>query len=149
MAIKLTKELLDDEAKSLAIILANGRAEREKETSSNQIRKFYNDFLLLKAKSDINDDEKYFKEKILPLISFSKAKIYYALGRKTITPTFADKLTDKISNIEKKEDFDNFILFYQAVIGFYKYEENNNQNKNKTEENNKKKVLIVKKGDKA
>lgn len=143
MAIKLTKELLDDEAKSLASVLAivNG----DKETTSNQIRKFYNDFLLLKAKSDINDDEKYFKEKILPLISFSKAKIYYALGRETITPTFANQLTAKISSIEIKEDFDNFILFYQAVIGFFTYEkerlkkeatEKKNQNQERNRNNN-------------
>lgn len=143
MAIKLTKELLDDEAKNLASVLAivNG----DKETTSNQIRKFYNDFLLLKAKSDINDDEKYFKEKILPLISFSKAKIYYALGRETITPTFANQLTAKISSIETKEDFDNFILFYQAVIGFFTYEkerlkkeaaEKKNQNQDRNRNNN-------------
>ncbi len=137
MAIKLTKELLDSEAKNLAVLLTLGN--EDKETSSNQIRKFYNDFLLLKAKSDNNDDETYFKEKILPLILFSKAKIYYALGRGTITTTFANQVTTKISNIETKEDFDNFILFYQAFIGFFTYEkerlkreatENRNQNRN-------------------
>lgn len=129
MAIKLTKELLDEDAHELA----KGMSTRRK-TTFNQIRKFYDDFLLLKEKgNNCNNDE--FSKKIIPLIYFSKAKISYAQGRQDvkIDTEFAKEMKAKIDQIETRDDFENFILFYQAVIGFYKYEEmlgNRNNNNN-------------------
>lgn len=136
MAIKLTKELLTTEPEKLAKeICENGN------DTSTQIRKFYNDFLILKARADVAKNEEDFKNSILPLICFSKAKIFYALGKENgkLSKNFAGAITDKIDKIETVEDFENFINYYQALIGYVTYyaklkkeekSENKKQNQN-------------------
>lgn len=132
MSIKLTKELLTSEAEKQAKILVQND---KSETTMNQIRKFYNDFLILKNKSDLATDE-VFKRDVLPLICFSKAKLAYAYGRggAKIAKEFIDDINSKIDSIENKNDFNNFINYYQALIGYVTYQakvkdEERNQNK--------------------
>ena len=118
MAIKLTKELLTTEPENLAKeICKNGK------DTSTQIRKFYDDFLILKAKADISKDEDDFKNNILPLICFSKAKIAYAMGRPnvTISKSFSESINKKVDAIETRADFENFLNYYQALIGYVTY----------------------------
>ncbi len=116
MAIRLSKELLTIEPEKLAKeICENGK------DTSTQIRKFYDDFLILKAKADILQSEDDFKNNILPLICFSKAKIAYAMGRVTISKSFFDKIKEKIDAIETRTDFENFLNYYQALIGYLTY----------------------------
>ena len=106
MAIVLTKELLTTKAEEIAKTLVNNNKDVSGVTKT-QIRKFYNDFLVLKSKADIcNEDD--FKNKILPLIFFSKAKLAYSYGRNQ-------------KNIETKADFNNFLKFYEALIGYSTY----------------------------
>ena len=121
MAIKLTKELLTTEAETQAKRLVESTS-KEKETTKTQIRKFYNDFLILKNKADLKDQEG-FKKEVLPLICFSKAKLAYASGRDNakISKEFVEDLNKKIDQIETKEDFTNFINYYQALIGYSTY----------------------------
>ena len=119
MAIPLTKELLTTEPENLAKeICENGK------DTSTQIRKFYNDFLILKTKADVSaSDEKNFRNNILPLICFSKAKIAYAMGRPDVklSKSFANSINNKIDAIESREDFENFLNYYQALIGYVTY----------------------------
>lgn len=133
MAIMLTKELLSKEPENLARELCeNGN------DTSTQIRKFYNDFLILKAKSDITQSEDDFRKNVLPLICFSKAKIAYALGRDgvQISEKFAEEINRKVDQIETRSDFENFLNYYQALIGYVTYftqkkkEERQNNRKN-------------------
>ena len=134
MAIKLTKELLTTEAENQAkILVGNGKTE----TTMNQIRKFYNDFLILKNKSDLATEE-VFKNDILPLIYFAKAKLAYAYGRGNakIAKEFINDINSKIDSIENKRDFNNFINYYQALIGYVTY-----QAKIKDEEREQKEVF--------
>lgn len=122
MAIELTKELLTTEAEKQARCLVSNSG-KESKTTSSQIRKFYNDFLLLKNKADLLDEEE-FKKEILPLVYFSKAKLAYSYGRdnSNIAKEFVDDLNNKIDRIETKRDFNNFINYYQALIGYITYQ---------------------------
>lgn len=136
MAIELTKELLTTKPEELAKHIVSNA----KDTSS-QIRKFYNDFLILKAKADISATEEEFKTKILPLIYFSKAKMAYSCGRGKITKDLFDKISNMIDKIETKEDFSVFLLFYQSLIGYVTYYSNNQERK----ENNNNNVYMSQK----
>lgn len=114
MGIKLTKDLLTDEAEKVAQELVTKRINK------NQLRKFYNDFLSLQNKAYMLQEDD-FKDTIIPLIQFSKAKLAYACGRNNIPKYFFITFSSYISNIESKEDFTNFMNFYQAVIGYFTY----------------------------
>lgn len=122
--LKLTKDLLTTEPENIA---KNEMAEAKglKKASSTQIRKFYDDFLLLHSKAHRDGfTGEDFKNEILPLIAFSKAKLAYSKGRGTIHKNFKDEIERKVNLIENLQDFDNFILFYQALIGYTKFYEN-------------------------
>lgn len=122
--LKLTKELLTEEPENIAKneMIKN----RQRKASSTQIRKFYDDFLLLHSKSHRDGfSEEDFKNEILPLIAFSKAKLAYSMGRGIIHKNFKDQIEKKVNQIQTRKDFDNFILFYQALIGYTKYYEKN------------------------
>lgn len=113
--IELTKELLTTEPENMAKDF-NG-----KDTTKNQLRKFYNDFLVLKTKADLCTNEDEFKTKILPLICFSKAKLAYSCGRGNISKDFLRAISSKIDKIETRKCFDNFLKFYEALIGYVEY----------------------------
>ena len=115
--IELTKELLTTEAEE--VVKKNSKLSNKKATST-QIRKFYDDFLLLHTKSQGKTEEE-FRKTILPMIYFAKAKLAYAVGRDVLDSKFKEELEKKIDKIDSKKDFDNFILFYQAVIGYSKF----------------------------
>lgn len=141
--LKLTKELLTSIPEAIA---KEAMQNRNRKASSTQIRKFYDDFLLLHTKSHREGfTEKEFNEEILPLIAFSKAKLAYSFGRGIINKKFMDEISNRVDAIEELKDFDNFILFYQALIGYTKYYEKNtvykssgNYNKNYQNTNYKK-----------
>ncbi len=119
MSINLTKSLLTKEAKDAAEEINS----KDKKASNSQIRKFFDDFVLLQSKSKSLSEEE-FKTNILPLIAFSEAKMAYSVGRKVLSENFMNLICEKINHIESKKDFDNFMLFYQAVIGYAKFFEN-------------------------
>ena len=109
--ISLTEEMLTTKPEEFAKKIA-------KIDKSTQIRKFYNDFLILQAKAKDCETEEEFKEKILPLIYFSKAKLAYAKGRKTISEEFMKEIDYWIGQIKSRNDFENFMYYYQALIGY-------------------------------
>jgi|GEM_PF-826139 len=123
--IELTEQLLKDEPLKLAKgIVANPPKNASKGDATNsQVRKYYDDFLLLQKKANVKDmDEERFKKEILPLIKFSEAKMAYNVGREVLSKDFADAINKKIADVESRKDFDHFILFYQAIIAYTKYE---------------------------
>lgn len=120
MALPLTEKLLKEEPLALARNEAEPkRGGSNENTKKTQIRKFYDDFVLLQKKADASDD---FGKSILPLIKFSEAKLAYACARGNISDVLRKSLVDYIDKIQTKEDFDNFLLFYQAFIAYYNYE---------------------------
>ena len=132
MAIKLTKELLTEKAEAIVKEAVN-----EKKVTSTQMRKFYDDLLILHSKSKIKNEEE-FKSEILPLIWFTKAKLAYNVGRNVLPLSFKKNIDSYINLIESKKDFDNFILFYQAIIGYTKFSENTTKNSDNNYKNNNK-----------
>ena len=128
MAIKMTKELLTTKPEEIAKRLISEKGKNDKHTTTTQIRKFYNDFLVLKRKADlVKEDE--FVDKILTLISFSKAKLAYSCGRKTITKEFVLEIGKLVDEIESKSDFETFLYFYQALIGYATFWNNSKDEK--------------------
>ena len=128
---KIKATLLDDEAKKVAdslieyqkkrdgsILRKNGKAQTvpKKTLNSAQLRRFYNDFKQLEKKVKI----KSFEE-IKPLIKMVKSKASYASNpsNQKIPPQFKKFLTDNVDSINSKEEFEAFMLYFEAVVGFY------------------------------
>jgi len=115
--IELTEKLLTTEAESLAKDLVGAKV------TYTQVRKFYNDFLQLQKRAHSIGEDK-FEKMVLPLVKLGKAKIAYSIGNKSGLPQiFMTRMALYIDKIQTMNDFDNFILFYQAVIGYMKYED--------------------------
>lgn len=129
--LQLTENLLKKEPEELAKLFI-----KEGSITSTQIRRYYDDLLILQTKARMQDNES-FKGKILPLIRMTEAKIAYSVGRKVLNKTFYDKMSVYLNRIESKEDLENFILFYQAIIAYVKYEEVMKKEDNYTNSNNK------------
>lgn len=142
MSLVLSEKLLITEPEEIA---------KKKCPSDTQIRKFYDDFMLLKQKSDNiyasgkkeTDKEDEFKNQILPLIKFEKVKMAYSVGRsgKPEYYTFFKEVTEKLSHIENRSDFELFLKFYEAIIAFVKFKsfeesisKQNNKNSNDKKE---------------
>ena len=126
MSLELSEELLVKEPERIAADVVDKRC-----PTDTQIRKFYDDFMLLKQKTDYifstNEKEEIknerFTKEIKPMIMFSKAKMAYSVGRsgKTGYSDFYREVTAKLSRIESRRDFDLFLKFYEAIIAFVKF----------------------------
>lgn len=120
MAIELTENYLTNDAEKIAKEFSN------KNLDKNQLRKFFDDFKLLERKLNHDFSEDNFKTKILPLIKFTKSKIAYNAGRRVsnkilVPKEFKEYFDKQINNINTIKDFKNFILHYQAIIGYFTY----------------------------
>lgn len=91
--------------------------------SYTQVRKFYDELLSLqKQVKDLKqnkDDESF--EKTLPLIYLLKSKAAYAKGRDNIKNTFYEFITFYISNIKSAKNLDDFVLYFEAVLGYLRF----------------------------
>jgi len=109
-------ELLNEEAEKTA----KSFAERYDRLSTNQLRRFYGDFKQLERKYNTkagSDKDKAFNE-ILPLVKMQRSKSEYALARKSITKGFRDFLVENIQFIDNWQKFEDFMLYFEAVVGF-------------------------------
>lgn len=127
MSLEMNEELLLKKPEEIA-----GTIYKNKSPSDTQLRKFFDDFMVLKKHADAicssSDEEKdnKFKKEILPLIKFSKIKIAYAVSRcdKREFSSYNDfykKMEEYINKIETMSDFVVFLKFYEAIIAFVKY----------------------------
>lgn len=110
----IKRDLLDREAEKWAeVFIRPGK--REKELTSAQLRKFYNEFKGLEKKVATKGFEK-----TLPLIKMVKSKAAYSANPKNqkIPSRFKDFLWEHIDAINEERDFDAFILLFEAVVGF-------------------------------
>jgi len=110
----IKRALLDEKASEWAksFVRPSGR---EKELTSAQLRKFYNEFKALEKKVG----NKGF-ENTLPLIKMVKSKAAYSANPKNqkIPSRFKDFLWENIDAINEERDFKAFILLFEAVVGF-------------------------------
>jgi len=94
----------------------------ESKNASSQLRRFYDEVLMWQQRVR-GDKEKL--ARYLPLIQMLNAKVSYASGRGHVTDTFVTMMRQCLAQIdaEKPASLDNFKLFFEAVIGFRRYEE--------------------------
>jgi CRISPR-associated protein Csm2 len=83
-----------------------------------QLRKFYDEVVrfgsILKASPDEFD-------KTLPYLKMLNAKAAYAMGRDLISKSFKDFISDSLSQVKDKDDFEAFAGFFEAFMGYYKF----------------------------
>ncbi|RKX61596.1 MAG: type III-A CRISPR-associated protein Csm2 [Thermodesulfobacteriota bacterium] len=118
----IRKELLNQEAEKQANGLIVKRYDRrrqqevvddKKSVSSTQLRRFYNEFKGLEKRIRAKDFES-----VLPLIKMVRSRAFYASNGNKIPRSFKDFLVKNVEAINKKKDFDAFLLHFEAVVGF-------------------------------
>jgi len=89
--------------------------------SYTKIRSFYGECLSYK---NLEFEDIEIRLKLL------KSKVYYEKGRRTIRQLLFEFLNDRIDNIKNKDDFNYFLMHYEALLGYFKYfDENIDKNK--------------------
>ena len=90
------------------------------ELNSTQLRRFFGEMkgYYQRWKNQSKSDAAF--ETILPLIKLMKSKVMYATNPKKpkIPNTFASFLLGGIEQIKDGKDFEAFILYFEAVVGF-------------------------------
>lgn len=91
--------------------------------SSAQLRKFYNEFKTIEKTLQVKaSPEKAFAQ-VKPKIKLTVAKVEYAgarksSGKKLVPESFETWLKDCVQSIDTYEDFNAFLLHFEAVVGF-------------------------------
>ncbi|MDL1981315.1 MAG: type III-A CRISPR-associated protein Csm2 [Deltaproteobacteria bacterium] len=92
------------------------KVDDKKSLSSAQLRKFFNEFRQLEKKVGIKGFDK-----VKPLIKMVKSKAAYASNRSNskFTASFKNFLITNVDRIEGENDFQAFMLHFEAVVGFF------------------------------
>jgi CRISPR-associated protein Csm2 len=110
----IRKDLLDKKAYELGKRFAKRKREGGDELSSSQLRNFFNDVRSLEAKVRAEDFPK-----VMPHIKMLKAKVAYAEGRGKVPTSFKALISKCVDLIEDKKDFEGFVKFFEAIVGFF------------------------------
>lgn len=114
----IREELLDAKALFLGKGFAKGGTTDQgnfgKKVSSSQLRNFFNDVRSLEAKITPENFEIY-----RPQIKMLKAKVSYARGRDKVSEAFENLISKCVDLIKDEKDFRAFILFFEAIVGFF------------------------------
>ena len=84
-------------------------------TKKTQVRNFYDKVLELYEKSKTESFED-----VLPFVKMLNSKVEYAVNRKVASYEFRDMMKECINQVNSKKDLENFKLFFEAVVGFFK-----------------------------
>ena len=95
----------------------NGRPDRNNITSS-QLRKFDADVKSLERTWEYQGRSAAAFLGILPQIKILKAKAAYAQGRGVVPPAFLQWVNTHVDAVSTAEDFQAFLLHFEAVVGF-------------------------------
>ena len=104
---KLNPELLDADAEKQADSL-------RKNINSAQIRRFYGE---IKDLSRRRDQGRTWDE-LEPFLRMVKSKARYAEGTNKIPREFSQFITSNIDKVKDERDFEAFVLYFEAVLGF-------------------------------
>ncbi|HIJ96299.1 MAG TPA: type III-A CRISPR-associated protein Csm2 [Desulfuromonadales bacterium] len=121
----INMDLMSDDAQKWALKVSkaglNAKGDKLEKNKISQLRKFYDEAIRLSA--FIKDGEDY--RNIIPYIKMLKAKAAYAEGRKLVTTEFNDFITRAIAEVKVDDtaSFELFLSFFEAFMGFYKFEE--------------------------
>ncbi len=110
--------LITDLAKEIGKLFAKSRNNK---ISSAQLRKFFNDIRAIEVKAEAVGDRDF--NKILHLVKMLKAKVAYSKGRRNVSGFFKEFIDICIEKIEDRKDFDAFVKFFEAIVGYFYYYE--------------------------
>ncbi len=118
----LDPELLSSVAEKLSSEFAKGK----KGMSSHQIRKFYNQVLVIRQRimsAENREDE--FKRQ-LPFIKMLRAQAYYAAYRQNskVSESFKEFIDKQVAAINDMKDFEAFCSLFEAIVAFFVAYEN-------------------------
>lgn len=115
---ELTKDNLADMINKNADVIA--KIIKQGENSYTQVRKFYNELLLLQkqAQGNQNNVDSGEFEKVLPMIYLVKSKAAYANGKKNINDNLLTFLVFYIEKIKNIEQLKYFMLYFEAILGY-------------------------------
>lgn len=106
--------LFDETAEQIARSISECGREMNKST---QLRRFYDEVITWHTKVQQNPAD---FEKFLPFIRMINAKVSYAEGRKLVDTKFSSLMRDCLRKVVDVPSFNNFKLFFEAFLGFYK-----------------------------
>lgn len=112
VAEELAKKIKDEKINQKT---KNGKKPKEINTPS-QIRKFYDEILQFHIR--LKADPKKF-EFMLPYIKMINSKVAYSYGRDLIGQEFKNFISQCITKIEDQKDFEVFVSFFEAFLGYY------------------------------
>ena len=110
---KIKLDLFDTKAEEAAKEII-----KEHKNKINQIRIFYNQFIVINEK--INNSEENFRRQ-LPYIKMIKARAKYSRGRKNIGDYFENFLIKCVDLINTLKDFELVCNFFESVVGYATY----------------------------
>lgn len=117
---KIKLDLFDAQAEKAAKeIIEEGK------NKINQIRIFYNQFIVINEK--INNSEENFRRQ-LPYIKMIKARAKYSKGRKNIGDYFESFLLKCVDKVNTLQDFRLICSFFETVVGYATYYDKEHHN---------------------
>jgi len=111
----IRSELIEKYAHDLGKQYAKGETSNGKALTPSQLRNFFNDVRSLEAKVKAESDF----SQLIPHIKMLKAKVAYAFGRGNVPREFKELISKCVSKIESKEDFQAFVKFFEAIVGYF------------------------------
>lgn len=102
---------------TLAETIAKEVSEAIKGNLSTQLRRFYDEVCQWHQRVEQSPAE---FSKFLPFIRMINAKVAYAHGRELVDKKFVSLIQDCLRKVEDAKSFNNFKLFFEAFLGFYK-----------------------------
>lgn len=111
------KDLIKDESERFAeFIVKNTKKTMD---SYTQVRRFFDELVRIKHLYSMNMSKGF--EKYLPSIYIIASKALYAKKRSTLSSFFSDFIYKNVKQIETADDLENFILYFESVLGYLKY----------------------------
>ncbi|MFQ5455840.1 MAG: type III-A CRISPR-associated protein Csm2 [Nitrospirota bacterium] len=111
-------ELFSTIAERFAKEIHEEKKKKDKVNNPTQIRKFYDEVVHFDTRNRSNED---FKANI-PYIKMLYAKAVYAEARDLVSPGFKRFIKNSIEQINEPEDIEVFARFFEAFMGFYRFE---------------------------
>lgn len=121
---QIDPELFSNKAEQIAkIIYEEQQMSRGKANKPTQLRKFYDEVIrfgtMLQGLTQEKQKEEF--DRMLPYLKMLNAKAAYAMGRDLVSKGFKDFISNSLSKIHDKDDFEAFAGFFEAFMGFYKF----------------------------
>lgn len=108
------KDLIKDESEKFAEFISKNTKD-----TYTQVRRFYNELVRISHLNNMEQNNDF--EKYLPSIYIIASKALYANKRKTLSEYFSNFIYENVRKIEIADDLENFILYFESVLGYLKY----------------------------